>query len=191
MAGTRFEHDGGHPALDFVNTLDERLATPVERLPTFEALVHFVVETSLLSKAEASRTRRSSAAASATLKRAITLREALHRTLGHAVSYTHSVDSDLGIIAREILRMREGLSLQRASILNWTWRDRFSEERPLWELAAAIDRLITSSELKSVRKCAAVDCGTYFLDTSRARQRRWCSMANCGNRNKVRRFRRN
>jgi predicted RNA-binding Zn ribbon-like protein len=41
-----------------------------------------------------------------------------------------------------------------------------------------------------VRVCAARDCGRIFLDRSRSKGRRWCSMQRCGNRVKVVAFRR-
>jgi predicted RNA-binding Zn ribbon-like protein len=41
-----------------------------------------------------------------------------------------------------------------------------------------------------VRECAAPDCSGLFLDASRARRRRWCSMSTCGNRQKVAAYRR-
>jgi predicted RNA-binding Zn ribbon-like protein len=37
-----------------------------------------------------------------------------------------------------------------------------------------------------VRACAAEDCDIVFVDESRSGNRRWCSMARCGNRAKVR-----
>ena len=40
-----------------------------------------------------------------------------------------------------------------------------------------------------LRACSGDGCAIVFLDTSRAGQRRWCSMLGCGNRAKVREFR--
>jgi predicted RNA-binding Zn ribbon-like protein len=40
-----------------------------------------------------------------------------------------------------------------------------------------------------LRRCDAADCGIVFHDESRTGTRRWCSMARCGNRAKVRAFR--
>ena len=37
-----------------------------------------------------------------------------------------------------------------------------------------------------IRECDADDCDMIYLDTSRAGNRRWCSMQRCGNRHKVR-----
>lgn len=42
---------------------------------------------------------------------------------------------------------------------------------------------------KRLRECRASDCYLLFLDTSRAGNRRWCSMARCGNRSKVKAYR--
>jgi predicted RNA-binding Zn ribbon-like protein len=61
--------------------------------------------------------------------------------------------------------------------------------RPAWAAALEAARILTSPEESArVRQCADDECGWFFLDTSRNRTRRWCSMKVCGNRNKVRRF---
>ena len=59
--------------------------------------------------------------------------------------------------------------------------------RVLWPVVRSAAELLTSEDLRCVRKCAASDCGWIFLDTSRNRRRRWCDMRACGNRAKVRR----
>jgi predicted RNA-binding Zn ribbon-like protein len=41
-----------------------------------------------------------------------------------------------------------------------------------------------------LRRCEGAHCGRLFVDVSRGRRRRWCSMARCGNRVKVAAFRR-
>ena len=50
---------------------------------------------------------------------------------------------------------------------------------------SALD-LLTSADLDRVKLCPAADCEWLFLDDSRNGTRRWCSMAECGNRAKVR-----
>jgi predicted RNA-binding Zn ribbon-like protein len=54
---------------------------------------------------------------------------------------------------------------------------------------SAVD-LLTSSDIERVRTCAAETCVWLFLDLTKNRTRRWCDMKVCGNRAKVRRFRR-
>lgn len=52
----------------------------------------------------------------------------------------------------------------------------------------AID-LFGSSGAGNVRHCDAPDCSLVYLDVSRGRRRRWCTMAGCGNRAKQRALR--
>ncbi len=46
--------------------------------------------------------------------------------------------------------------------------------------------LFSGGTLGRTRACDADDCDLVYLDTSRAGNRRWCSMQRCGNRSKVR-----
>jgi predicted RNA-binding Zn ribbon-like protein len=57
-------------------------------------------------------------------------------------------------------------------------------------LAEAAADLLMNVDFKLVRKCEDADCVLWFVDRTKSRRRRWCSMALCGNRNKVAAFRR-
>lgn len=57
--------------------------------------------------------------------------------------------------------------------------------RALAPVARALARLIAAGRGAGIRQCANPACVLYFRDRSRARRRRWCSMAVCGNRMKV------
>lgn len=56
-------------------------------------------------------------------------------------------------------------------------------------IALAAAELVSHADPARLRRCAADDCGRWFLDTSKGKQRRWCSMARCGNRSKAARYR--
>lgn len=56
-------------------------------------------------------------------------------------------------------------------------------------VAAAFAHLLVDGDLAQVRRCEAHDCTLRFLDSTRSKRRRWCSMALCGNRMKVAAFR--
>ncbi|MDH6179869.1 putative RNA-binding Zn ribbon-like protein [Microbacteriaceae bacterium SG_E_30_P1] len=56
-------------------------------------------------------------------------------------------------------------------------------------IARAAVQLFSPEERERIRACAADDCGVIFYDESRSNNRRWCSMARCGNRAKVREYR--
>jgi predicted RNA-binding Zn ribbon-like protein len=53
-------------------------------------------------------------------------------------------------------------------------------------LIGAAMQLLCSADVHRVKACDG--CGWLFLDTSRAGARRWCSMAMCGARHKMRRY---
>jgi predicted RNA-binding Zn ribbon-like protein len=60
------------------------------------------------------------------------------------------------------------------------------ERLPGWEAARQL-LAILEEHPRRIRRCANETCVLVFLDTSRNGQRRWCSMASCGNRLKARR----
>lgn len=54
-------------------------------------------------------------------------------------------------------------------------------------LFSAIPILTSKEESERIKICPGDDCGWMFLDESKNRRRRWCSMELCGNREKARR----
>jgi predicted RNA-binding Zn ribbon-like protein len=71
----------------------------------------------------------------------------------------------------------------------WEWRDESSApHRPAWTAALDAARILTSEDRTRIRECGDAACGWLFLDASRNRSRRWCTMEGCGNRNKARNF---
>jgi predicted RNA-binding Zn ribbon-like protein len=72
----------------------------------------------------------------------------------------------------------------------WAWTDMEDHLTSLlWPVARAATTLLTSPDLGRVRECAGNPCGWLFLDTTKNASRRWCDMAECGNRAKARRYR--
>jgi len=90
-----------------------------------------------------------------------------------------------------ILRVTEG-----HDELAWdgrSWRLGFvAREEGLEWLLAAIARsgaeLLAGPTSENLKQCSNPDCRILFYDDSRTHRRRWCSMALCGNRNKVAAF---
>ncbi len=60
-------------------------------------------------------------------------------------------------------------------------------EQPFWSVLWSAADLLAASDLALVGECAGEGCSWLFLDTSRKRNRRWCSMEDCGNRAKAKR----
>ncbi len=61
------------------------------------------------------------------------------------------------------------------------WR---SPESLLFPIGQAMAALICEGDLPNVKACEGAECVLLFVDRSRGRGRRWCSMTNCGNRAK-------
>ena len=193
QTGPSFEWNGRHPALDFVNTLDERLsATPVERLNSYAALTSFARQARLIDPNIASGllSGTTQVEGKRVLGETLAFRELLYRVLRKYASHGAPDASEIAALnkrlARARLHRRFSLCPERISV---TWDEPLAPDRLLWELAAAVDDLLLQHKPGRFRKCAASDCGTLFLDVSKTGRRRWCSMVNCGNRNKVQRFR--
>ncbi len=64
-----------------------------------------------------------------------------------------------------------------------------SVEALLVPVAEAVARLLAEGDFSLVRKCESPDCTLWFYDRTKSHHRRWCSMAQCGNRMKVAAFR--
>ncbi len=56
-------------------------------------------------------------------------------------------------------------------------------------LAREAVQLFGAQSAGLIRQCQSPTCTLYFVDTSRRGDRRWCSMLACGNKAKVREFR--
>jgi predicted RNA-binding Zn ribbon-like protein len=59
--------------------------------------------------------------------------------------------------------------------------------RALFDIALNAGDLLVGGDYRRIRRCEDAQCGWLFLDRSRGVRRRWCSMADCGNRAKARR----
>jgi predicted RNA-binding Zn ribbon-like protein len=66
------------------------------------------------------------------------------------------------------------------------WRDDESRRVRFAVAADAVALLADPARIERLHRCPGRDCGWVFLDTSG--RRRWCSMATCGSREKMRRM---
>ena len=57
----------------------------------------------------------------------------------------------------------------------------------LFPIAESAGETLVAAEAARLKTCASPECGWIFLDTTRGNRRRWCDMADCGNRVKARR----
>lgn len=62
------------------------------------------------------------------------------------------------------------------------WR---SPESLLLPIGQALAKLVCDEDFSDVKACEGPSCTLMFVDRTRGRKRRWCSMAICGNRTKA------
>jgi len=187
----------GSLCLDFANTVSWRGSeAPADHLPTYGALIRFAVQTGVLSPAEGRRLGRCAGwhpeLARRTLRRALDLRETLYRFLADLTAGRGPRPADLEALNRALPGALARLQLApHGHRIRWTWHgDPDALDRPLWPVVRDAAVFLTSADLSRLRACRNPRCRWIFLDTSKSRTRRWCSMAVCGNRDKLRRFRR-
>lgn len=185
---------GGRLCLDFVNTVDShRRPEPKEYLRSYADLLLWARHAAALDAEAAATLAASAASAIERAERALASARALRRTL-----FTIFVGigegrppgpHDLAPLnaALAAAPTRVGLRSEDGRV-GWTWRDEAEElERPVWPVLWSAADLLTSADAGLIRECAGEGCSWLFLDTSRNRTRRWCSMEDCGNRAKARR----
>jgi predicted RNA-binding Zn ribbon-like protein len=190
---------GGRLCLDFVNTVGgrERAGAPIrDKIATYEELLAWSVLATMDRRRAGVLARlaaREAPEAANVLARAIRLREAIYRIFKCAVESRRPAEADADVLRHElsIARAHQRLAAQGGRFL-WTFPERPDAlDRILWDLPLSAAELLISGDLTKLRQCAGEECGWFFLDTSRNHRRQWCAMQDCGNRAKVRRFRRN
>ena len=142
-----------------------------------------------LARALARAGRRRPAAASAALGRAQALRSAIAAVMASVAERRppppRALEDLNEALAETLGRTR---IVRRGPSFAWDWKTGGDAlDRLLWPVIRSAAEVLTSSDVAAVRACAGSACGRLFLDGSRNGSRRWCDMAVCGNRAKVRR----
>lgn len=191
----RFAFLGGALALDFTNTVDWHDGpAPSDRLRDYSDLADWAREAGVLTLAEADavkrRARQEPAQAAEALRRTILVRESLFRIFRAVADGSAPAERDLAILNGEIPTVFSDLRLESTPEgFRWGWApDARPFDLPLRAVIRSATDLLVSAQREHVRMCGGQHCGWLFLDTTRNKRRRWCSMDDCGNREKARRF---
>lgn len=185
---------GGTLCLDFVNTVDWRTdERRQDLLSGYDDLIAWGRRVGAIRDDQArtlrKRVQSDPNAARAALDRAVGLREAIYRLFSALVAGRRVPGRALAQLNKTLVEARAHLRLvPLADGVAWSWHG--VEDRldwPAWLAARSAAELLTSARRDRVRQCAGPGCGWLFLDASRNRTRRWCDMADCGNRAKARR----
>ncbi len=181
---------GGHPALDFANTVSGRArGTPLDHLGDYDAFRAWTKGAGLQRRFgpfPVAGTRGREAAR--LMARVRDVRELLYRLLSSSAG---GVPPDPQVLKgfSEALRhatrhMR--LTPHRRAPMTWSVDPRAGLVAPLAAVVWSAAELLASDDARLVRECRSATCSWLFLDTTRNRSRRWCEARVCGNRQRVR-----
>ena len=184
---------GGNLALDFANTQSGPPGgeADVESLASYEDLVAWALRVGEIGLPDADdlirQARRRPRDADAAFERATALRDLIFTIF---VPIAADAEPPADALAR--LRDDEAEALARATLtaspsgFAWTWSRTADLDRLRWPIVHAATTLLTEGRLERVKACGG--CRYLFLDETKNGSRRWCSMADCGTRAKMRRF---
>ena len=190
-----FDFESGGLCLDYANTKEWHASDHAEEhLSSFDDFVAWGEQAGLISKETARRLRQQALEqpekAAASYSQAILLREAIYTIFSRRYAGDPIPAGDLDLLNSVIRQAMSHLQLTPdESKLKWDWMPEASGvDLILWSVARSAAELLTSDQAGRVRECEDDrGCGYLFIDQSKNRSRRWCSMDSCGNRAKARR----
>lgn len=195
---------GGELCLDFANTAGSRRLVPGSRVTTrfpqdrladYSKLLDWATVYGVIGRRSAQRLARLAVSRPSTAldtwRRAVELREAIYRLGACAIENVAARAKDVKVVDSEL---HTALSHMRIAprgngmVVQWDGQDRHLDG-PLWPLAlSAVDFFIQGPGGR-LKRCPGVACGWLFVDATKNGRRVWCSMSDCGNRSKVKRYR--
>ncbi|MES9851732.1 MAG: CGNR zinc finger domain-containing protein [Candidatus Thiodiazotropha sp. L084R] len=169
---------GNNPAVDFVNTEVIMRGQRVDLLPTAEDLARWAESANLPLDLPVSQK---------SFTDALVLRNALSKIFSARIDGQQGTQQVLDTINRHLLRYttHQVLTIKENKYVLVPDNSKLKVAMLLEYLAHTGATLLTSNQAKQLKRCSNPDCILLFVDTSRSRKRRWCSMETCGNRAKV------
>jgi predicted RNA-binding Zn ribbon-like protein len=188
-----FEFISGNLALDFANTVHSfGSRDPGDDLKTNADLIDWGVQAGVIKEHERQRLLRKTEGDKTVLRQARQLRNMVFSLFAHVCDLGWPERTTINEFNKYVSEV-----MPHARIAKVEGKGQFQcdpNATPLqrihFEVVRAAIELLMSGKLDRVRVCQGETCSWLFLDTSRNGKRRWCDMQACGNRAKVRRFRR-
>jgi predicted RNA-binding Zn ribbon-like protein len=172
-----------HPALDLLNTVPMVEGKLVDALQTDEDVRQWLTKAGFPMKDEAS------LRPLALLRAAQRLRQIIRAAVDEQKS-GKGVDveplNEFLSVCESHVELKTGPKKSLKPERSWRTEKAEGLLAPVAEAAA---ELLAAGNFELVRKCEDAECVLWFYDNTKSHHRRWCSMASCGNRNKVAAFR--
>jgi predicted RNA-binding Zn ribbon-like protein len=190
----QFKLVGGHPALDFINTVHDWTVSELhDYLSEFADAIRFGKASGLLTRADDLRLRRRTPHIELTRLRE--LRALLKRIFQIRLSGQAPSNMDLGKLSADLAEAARATRLMVAtrsqrspqvSVIRNITAENAGDALLRLRIVEAAAALLVSDAMLRVKSCPT--CGWLFLDVSKNRSRRWCSMDTCGAVAKARRY---
>jgi predicted RNA-binding Zn ribbon-like protein len=184
---------GGNPALDLANTIHWRDGREVDFIPDYASLVRWAVPAGILQQSQLGPSEkealRKPKEAQSIHAEWIVLRTGFKHWLSSFVGPHQDAAGALQALSLSIRQAMTAVMFLPNGDGGAILAAQDMIRSPLANSAFAIAALLAFPPNGTIRRCEADQCGGYFLDISRSKPRRWCSMDGCGNREKMRRHR--
>lgn len=199
-----FTLSGGHPVLDFVNTVEDWTALEqLDHLTSFADAARFGEAAGVISHGEARQldpgTRTpgartpgargfSRARSAAELPRLRRLRGSLERILRASLDGRRAAAADVALLRSGLIEAARVTELTAAADAPLSRRIAVESTGPAALRLRIVEEaiaLLSSNAMRQVKACPT--CGWFFVDVSKNQSRVWCSMDTCGARAKSRR----
>lgn len=185
--------DGGWLCLDFINTVHDRsVEEPFDYISDYGKLLEWSLKVESLSVSEKKRLEKNAKAdrkkANREHENVIKARGVLYDFfLPIAQNKTPADDSqaEFNSLLRQTMSQIE-LKLEDHFEVSQGWKNRSDLSYPLYPVIKSAYDLLTMDKLDRVKECGA--CGWLFLDQSKNKSRKWCSMESCGSNVKAKRY---
>ncbi len=172
------ELNSGSLALDFVNTVEDRLeAEPKDFLGSAADLAEWGRKAGVLSGSGRSKP----GGGTAELRKAVGLRGHLASLLDAVLDGRRPRRGDLDALAAAEAQAVGAASLEQGS--DGRLHRHLDPTAPAsvrHAVALSAGELLSGPDAERIGRCAGPGCGWFFLDTTKRGNRRWCSMAECG-----------
>ncbi|WP_445710256.1 CGNR zinc finger domain-containing protein [Flavobacterium sp.] len=176
--------DGGNLALDFINTIKDRLvADPEDYLSGKEEWITWLKRVDIFEE-EATNLDE----ANLNLKEIIRKREFLHRVFQGLAFHREIKEKDLKCFDLLLQRIRKATKIFVVDNIPQEHLEIDVNDLNSYILiiGKAAHELLMSEEIDRIKECG--NCGWLYYDSSKNKCRKWCNMDTCGNEVKARKY---
>ena len=184
---------GGNPALDLLNTQNGPAGEPPKDdvLNDYRDVLawasHVGVLSATVARSLGRQARLRPAEAEAAFRRVIETRAYLHGLFDAIAHERPPAAENLLRLQRDAAdALAHGRIAAADGQYQWSWTEPEDLGRPLWPIVHAALTLLTDGPRDRIKGCSS--CRFLFIDESKNRSRRWCSMEDCGAEDKMRNY---